>query len=126
MVFYDSVWKDCTYTGRSTGAYVVFYQGGPIDNCTHVSGPVAKSSAESEYNSSYNAEMDLEYFNMLNNEVLNKDSDVFPEQAPLIILHIKLDACINNCGKGTKHIRLISKIMYFVRNDEVCNFHKTV
>ena len=59
MVFYYSIWKDCPYTGRSIGAYVVFYQGGPIDNCTHVSGPVAQHSAESEYNVSCTAVMCL-------------------------------------------------------------------
>ena len=45
MDFSDSGWQDCTYTGRSTGAYIIFYQGGLIDHGTHVSGPVAQSSA---------------------------------------------------------------------------------
>ena len=36
MYFYDSSWKDCPYTGRSTGAYIIFYQGGPIDHVTHM------------------------------------------------------------------------------------------
>ena len=47
MVFFDSSWKDFPYTGRSTRAYIIMYQGVPIDNCTHVPGPVAQSSAES-------------------------------------------------------------------------------
>ena len=46
-MFYDSIYQDCTYTGISTGSYTVFYQGGPIDHCTHVSGTVAQYSAES-------------------------------------------------------------------------------
>ena len=50
MAFYDSIWKDCQETGISTGSYIIFYQGGTIDHVTHVSGPVAQSSAESEYN----------------------------------------------------------------------------
>ena len=41
----DSIWKDCPDTGRSTGAYIIFYQGGTIDHGTHVPGPVAQSSA---------------------------------------------------------------------------------
>ena len=45
MDFSDSSWKDCPDTGRSTGAYIIFYQGGPIDHGTHVPGPVAQSSA---------------------------------------------------------------------------------
>ena len=27
MVLFDSIWKDCPYTGISTGEYIVFYQG---------------------------------------------------------------------------------------------------
>ena len=50
MDFSDTSWQDCPDTGRSTGAYIIFYQGGTIDHGTHVPGPVAQSSAESEYN----------------------------------------------------------------------------
>ena len=50
MAFSDSSWQDCPETVRSTGAYIIYYQGGPIDHSTHVPGPVAQSSAESEYN----------------------------------------------------------------------------
>ena len=41
MAFSDSSWKDCPDTGRSTGFYIIYYQGGPIDHGTHVPGPVA-------------------------------------------------------------------------------------
>ena len=41
MDFSDSSWQDCPDTVISTGAYIIFYQGGPIDHGTHVSGPVA-------------------------------------------------------------------------------------
>ena len=47
MDFPDSGWKDCPDTGRSTGTYIIFYRGGPIDHVTHVPGPVDQSSAES-------------------------------------------------------------------------------
>ena len=36
MVFSGSSWQDCLDTGRSTGIYIVFYQGGPIDNISHM------------------------------------------------------------------------------------------
>ena len=62
MAFSDSSWQDCPYTGRSTGAYIIFYQGGTIDHGTHVPGPVAQSSAESEYNAAYTAVMVLAQF----------------------------------------------------------------
>ena len=41
MDFSDSSWQDCPDTGRSIGAYIIFYQGGPIDHGTHIPGPVA-------------------------------------------------------------------------------------
>ena len=50
MMFSYSIWQDCPDTGRSKVSYIVFYQGWPIDNCTHVTGPVAQYSADSEHN----------------------------------------------------------------------------
>ena len=43
--FSDSSWQDCPDTGRSTGAYIIFYQSGPIYHGTHVPVPVSQSSA---------------------------------------------------------------------------------
>ena len=40
MGFYDSSCKDFPDTGRSTGAYIIFYQVGKIDHGTHVLVPV--------------------------------------------------------------------------------------
>ena len=40
MVFYDYSQKDCPKTGRIIGAYIIFDQCEPIDNGTHVIGPV--------------------------------------------------------------------------------------
>ena len=45
MDFYDSSWKYCPDTVRSTGSYIIFYQGGPIDHGTHVTGPLVQSIA---------------------------------------------------------------------------------
>ena len=36
MVFYNYSWQFFSYTGRSTGAYIIFYQGGTIDHDTHI------------------------------------------------------------------------------------------
>ena len=46
VLFYDCISKECKYTYRSTGAYIVFDQVEPIDHFTHVSGPVAQPGAE--------------------------------------------------------------------------------
>ena len=45
IYFYDYSWQDCSETGRSTDAYIIFYQGWPIDHDTHVPVPVSQSSA---------------------------------------------------------------------------------
>ena len=63
----QSSWKDCPDTGRSTGAYIISYQGGTIDHGKHVPGTVDKSSTEIEYNSACTAGMDLAYLRMLIN-----------------------------------------------------------
>ena len=76
--FSDSSCKYCPDTGISTGEYIIFYQGGPIEHGTHVPGPVAQSSAEIEYNAAYTAGMALENFRMLVYELLNKDPDIVP------------------------------------------------
>ena len=42
MTLYDSSWQDFPDTGRCTGSYIIFYEGGTIDHGTHVPGPVAQ------------------------------------------------------------------------------------
>ena len=63
---YDYSWQDCPDTGRSTGAYIIFYQGGPIYHGTHVLAKIAQSVAESEYNAAFTAGMDLAHFQDVN------------------------------------------------------------
>ena len=67
MILSDSIWQDCPDTVRSTDSYLVFSQVVAIDIFTHVTGSVAKSSANSEYNAAYNVGMDLANSVMLNN-----------------------------------------------------------
>ena len=45
MAFSDSSCKYFLETGRSTGAYIIVYQGGPIDHGTHIPVPVFQSSS---------------------------------------------------------------------------------
>ena len=118
MDFPGSSWKDCPDTGRSTGAYIIFYQGGPIDHGTHVPGPVAQSDAESEYNAACTAGMALAHFRMLIHELLNKDPDIVTEEAPLIVLDSKYAMCMDKNGEDTKHTRHIPRRMHFVSNGE--------
>ena len=70
MYFPDSCWKDLLYTFRSTVAYIILYKGGPINHGTHVTLPVAQSSAKSEYNAACTAGTDLAHFRILIHELL--------------------------------------------------------
>ena len=68
---------------------MVFYQGGTIDRSTNVPGPVVQSSSESAYNVACTAGMSLTHFRIINNELMNKYTDVVPEHYPLIRLYSK-------------------------------------
>ena len=116
MAFADSSWQDCPDTRRSTGAYIIFYQGGPIDHGTYVPVPVAQSSAESEYNAAYTAGMALSHFRILVHGLLNEDPDMVPKEATLIVLDSTSVLCMSKNGKDTKHTRHIARRMNFVRN----------
>ena len=62
--------------------------------------------------------MALEKPRVLINELLDKDPDIVPEEAPIIIFHIKSSVCMANNDKNTKYIRHIARKVYFVRNFE--------
>ena len=103
MALSDYSWQNCKDTGRSTGAYIIFYQGEPNDHGTHVSGPVAQSIAESEYNAACTAGMALSHFRILIHEFLNEDPDMVPKEDSLIVLNSKYAMCMANNGKDIKH-----------------------
>ena len=68
--------------------------------------------------------MALAHFIMLIGELLNKDPDIVPEEAPLIVLYSKYDIFIAKNGKDTKHTRHIARRIHFVKNGEKCKMHK--
>ena len=49
---------------------------------------------------------------------MNKDPDIVPEIALLIVLDSKSDVCMANKGKDTNNTRHIARIMNLVRNGE--------
>ena len=51
--------------------------------------------------------MDLAHFRMLIHELLNKDTDIVPWEAPLIVLDIISAMYMAKNGKDTKHNRHI-------------------
>ena len=62
--------------------------------------------------------MDLAHFRMLLHELMNKDSDIVPEEAPLIILDRNSDVRIAKNGKDTKHTRHMDRRVNFVSKVE--------
>ena len=123
MAFSDSSCHDFPDTGRSTGAYIILCQGGTIYHGTHVPGPVAQSSAESDYNAACTAGMALSHFRMLLHELLNEDPDMVPKEAPLIVLDSKSAMYMAKNSMDTKHTRHIVRRMLFVRNEEKCKMY---
>ena len=68
--------------------------------------------------------MALAHFRMLIHELLNKDSDIVPEESPLIVLDSNSFMCISKNVKDTKHTIYISRRMHLVRNREKFKIHK--
>ena len=56
--------------------------------------------------------------------MLNKDTDIVPEEVTLIVLDSKYAMCMANNGKDTKHTRHISRRLHLVNNGEKCKMHK--
>ena len=63
--FSDSNWQDDHGTARSTGAYIIFYQGGPVDFSSNLPQPIALSSAEAKYNEACLACVAIAHIRML-------------------------------------------------------------
>ena len=55
---------------------------------------------------------------------MNKDPDIVPEEAHLILLDSKSAMFMDNNGKYNKHTRHIARRMHFLRNGENCKIHK--
>ena len=68
--------------------------------------------------------MALAHFRMIVHKFLNKDTDIVPEEAPMIFLDSKSAMCMAKNGMNTKHTRNIARIMHLVRNVEKCKMHK--
>ena len=68
--------------------------------------------------------MALAHFRMLIHELLNKDPDIVPEEAPLVFLNSKYAMCMAKIGEDNKHTIHIARRTHFVRNGEKCKMHK--
>ena len=84
IAYSDSSWQDCPDTGRSTGAYLIFMQGGIIDAASFMPDPVALSSAEAEYNTCCVAGTAANACAMLVQELRGNDPDL-PLLVPILL-----------------------------------------
>ena len=60
---------------------------------------------------------------MLVHKLLNKHTDIIPDEDPLIILDIRSAVCMANYGKDTNHTIHIYRRVHFLRNGENCIMH---
>ena len=67
--------------------------------------------------------MALAHFRMLIHEMLNKDPEMVPKEAPWIVLYSKSSICMAKSGKDTKHTKDIARRIYFLRNGEKYKMH---
>jgi hypothetical protein len=105
IAYSDSSWQDCPDTGRSTGGYLIFMQGGVVDATSCVPDPVALSSAEAEYNTCCVAGTAVNACAMLVQELLGNDPDM-PLGVP-ILLDNKSAIAMGQSFRNTKHNRHI-------------------
>jgi len=116
----DSSWQDCVDTGRSTGGYLIFYQGGVIDASSNMPDPIAMSSAESEYNQACVGAMAVSHVRQLMLEARGLDPDT-KYAVPLLIDNTAAIAIGSNF-RDTQHTRHILRRFHYVRWQKSAGF----
>ena len=59
--------------------------------------------------------MALAHFRIIFHELLNKDTDIVPDESPLIISDSKSAVCMADNGKDTKHTSHIARRIHFFK-----------
>ena len=113
LTFIDSSWQDCPDTSRSTGAYVIYYQGGVDDCASVVPDPVAMSSAEAEYNIAAIGTMTTTPCCQMILEMRNQDPDI-PYTTPIFCDSTSAMAMLDSF-RDTKRTRHILRRYHYVR-----------
>ncbi|MGH7954596.1 MAG: reverse transcriptase domain-containing protein, partial [Gloeomargaritales cyanobacterium] len=124
FAFSDSSWQDCPDTARSTGSYLIFYQGGVIDHSTFVPDPVAMSSGEAEYSAACVTCMATAHLRMLTNEMTTLENSDPADQEPVtIILDNQAAISMSKTLKDTKRTRHIDRRVHYVRRGSEAGHH---
>ena len=112
---HDSSWQDCPDTGRSTGAFVLFSQGGAVDYNTFVPSPVAMSSAEAEYNAGAMAGMTMAHIRMLQNKLSGHEADIIKNGPIPMYCDSASAVTIVNSEKDIRSLRHCKRRLLFMR-----------
>ena len=130
VTFTDASWQDDVDTGRSTGGYIIFKSGGPIDHRCHLPVPVALSTGEAEYLAAAVACTAAQHIRMMNYDLYHlTDKDYVPENtekypASNIILDSSAAIAIASSDKDTKRTRHILQRYHFVRQGSALGQHQ--
>ena len=111
----DSSWQDCPVTGRSTGSYIIFSQGGPVDFSSYVPVPVAMSSAEAECNVGATAGMALSHLRMLIKELNGRDADEIWQPPIMLFSDSQSGVAIVNTERDVKSLRHCKRRLFYLR-----------
>ena len=114
-LFTDSSWQDCPDTGRSTGCYILYHQGGIIDCGSFVPTPVAMSSAEAEYNALAHAMQAIINSRQIVHELYGNRADT-PLSIPFFC-DSESAIIMGKNSKDTKRTRHIQRRIHFVRDN---------
>ena len=115
ILFTDSSWQDCPDTGRSTGGYLLYHQGGIIDGASFTPNPVAMSTAEAKYNALAYAMQAVINSKQSIQELHGNHPDT-PLSVPLLC-DSESAIIMGSNQKDTKRTRHIQRRMHFVRDN---------
>ena len=120
ITFSDSSWNDCIDTGRSTGGYITFIQGGTADYGSHLPVPVAMSSGEAEYIAAAVACMKASHIRMLVYDLRNLGMEDYNGDLPniepaRIIIDNEAAITMAKCNKDTAGNRHVARRFHYVR-----------
>jgi hypothetical protein len=124
FTFTDSSWDDDFDTSRSTGGYLIFYQGGVVDHSSNMPIPVAMSSAEAEYNQACLACMATGNLHMTLNHIEEIQEGSKQDLPVDIFMDNKSAVDMSVTFKDTKNARHIRRRFHFVKQGTEQNWHK--
>jgi hypothetical protein len=113
VIYADTSFQDCLDTSRSTGAHLIFMQGGVIDQNSSMPSLISMSSCEAEYSNGSLAVMAAAYCRKIYNEIYGRPADT-----PLSIpLGLDSQSAIDTARsfKDTQRTRHIARRFHYVR-----------